>query len=51
MIDLEKLFTFKQRAEELTKALKRHYTDMRQKELDDITDLLKTIENKLKPKG
>ena len=42
-MDTEQIFTFKQRADELMKALKRQYTEIRQRELDDIQEQLKTI--------
>lgn len=42
-MDKDKIFTFKQRAEELMKALKRHKTEERQIELNYIEKLLKDI--------
>ena len=42
-MDTAKIFEFKQRADELMKALKRHYTQERQYELDSIERQLKDI--------
>lgn len=39
-MDTAQLFTFKQRAEELIKALKRKATEARQEELDRIKEIL-----------
>ncbi len=43
VIDSAKLFTFKQRADELMKALKRKHTEERQAELESIERQLKDI--------
>jgi hypothetical protein len=43
VIDSAKLFTFHQRANELMRALKRHWTQERQDELKDIEEQLKDI--------
>ena len=40
-MDKASLYTFKQRAEELMKALKRKATEARQAELDRIKEILK----------
>lgn len=42
-MDTAKIFTFKQRANELMKALRRHYTEERKAELDSIERQLKAI--------
>lgn len=49
-MDKEQIFTFKQRAEELMKALKRKATAMRQVELDMIKDQLEKIGESLTTK-
>lgn len=43
-MDKDVLFTFKQRAQELIKALKRHRTAERQQELDEIKESLAKAE-------
>jgi hypothetical protein len=43
VINKEQLFTFKQRANELMKALKRRHTEERQIELNYIEKILKDI--------
>lgn len=43
-MDKAELYTFKQRAEELMKALKRKATEARQRELDRIKEILSKSE-------
>lgn len=45
-MDKAAIFTYKQRLEELTKALKRHATTIRQAELDRIKEILDKLKEK-----
>jgi hypothetical protein len=49
-MDTEQIFTFKQRAEELMKALKRQATVIRQRELETIKSQLEKIGESLSTK-
>lgn len=43
-MDKAAIFTFKQRVEELTKALKRKATEERQHQLDELKEILRRLE-------
>jgi hypothetical protein len=49
-MDSDQIFTFKQRAEELMKAIKRKATAIRQQELDKIREELEKIGESLSTK-